>query len=81
MLSRPSVVNDIDGAQKFFTERIEWSNSWQQNSFIYGKPEDLNNVYFKIPWIWSRVYRASECESIIIIYYHILMAEHYDTVH
>lgn len=76
MLGAHTRENDITGSERIFTERIEWSNSMQQNGYVYGKPDDLNNVYFTIPWIWERVYRASEYES-IIIYYHIRVMEHY----
>jgi hypothetical protein len=42
------------------TESIEWSNSVEQNFYVYGKPADLNTVYFQNRWIWRHVYRASK---------------------
>jgi hypothetical protein len=53
--------DEATSSETVFTESIAWSKSWHRRGYVYGKPADLKNVYFRIPWAWSRVYRAGEC--------------------
>ncbi|KAL1986542.1 hypothetical protein VTN96DRAFT_6120 [Rasamsonia emersonii] len=43
---------------QIFTENVEWSNRAQQDGFVSCRPADLNEVYFRIPSVWERLYRA-----------------------
>lgn len=58
-----TAMNAMTGSGKISLESVEWRDSMQQNGYVYGKSDDLNHVYFQIPWIWSRVYRASKSPS------------------
>lgn len=51
---------DETSSEKIYSECPEWSNSVMQKGYVFGKPGDLNKIYFEMPWMWARVYRASE---------------------
>lgn len=59
--------DDITSSEQIFTERTEWSDMAQREGYVYGKPEELNNIYFKIPWIWNRIYRGSKQRYLIYL--------------
>jgi hypothetical protein len=68
MLGQYTRTKWATASTQIFTESVEWSNSVEQNGYVYGKPDDLNTVYFQIRWIWNRVYRASKCEFAVTEY-------------
>lgn len=45
---------------QIFTETVEWSDRAQKDGVVACRAADLNEVYFRMPWEWQRLYRASE---------------------
>ncbi|EAW15292.1 uncharacterized protein ACLA_059590 [Aspergillus clavatus NRRL 1] len=43
---------------RIFSEREEWSKSFKEKGYYVGDVKELQDIYFKIPWIWTRLYRA-----------------------
>jgi len=54
-----SLGSTVDST-RIFAEHDEWAKSYEKNNCVIGKPEDLNDIYFDIPWMWERLHRASE---------------------
>lgn len=46
-------------SRRIFWERGEWSTSFEERGYYHGHPDELNEMYFLLPWIWENVYRAS----------------------
>ncbi|OJJ33311.1 hypothetical protein ASPWEDRAFT_185712, partial [Aspergillus wentii DTO 134E9] len=45
-------------ASRIFTEKEEWTEELKNHQRVQGKPGDLAQLYFRIPWIWPRLYRT-----------------------
>lgn len=41
-------------------EKPDWKDQMRQKGFVEGRPSDLTTVHFSLPWMWNRIYRASE---------------------
>ncbi|OJJ84603.1 uncharacterized protein ASPGLDRAFT_1516503 [Aspergillus glaucus CBS 516.65] len=54
-----SLGSTVDST-RIFAEHDEWAKSYEKNNCVIGKPEDLNDIYFDIPWMWERLHRAND---------------------
>ena len=37
-----------------------WREQVSRQGFAEGQPSDLTSLYFSLPWMWNRFYRASK---------------------
>ena len=48
-------------SKRIFSEREDWDANYKKLGYVVGNTAELEKMYFRFPWMWDRLYRASEC--------------------
>ncbi|KAI9926556.1 hypothetical protein MW887_004324 [Aspergillus wentii] len=54
------LIPDIEytSSLEIFKEDEKWKTDFRKHKYVIGEAEDLNRVYFQLPWLWGRLYRT-----------------------
>lgn len=56
-------------SKRIFSEREDWDADYKKLGYVVGKTEELEKMYFRFPWMWDRLYRASKCSDLKVTSY------------